>query len=176
MYMYSFKATRPNDFVILNTNIKMSHNDLLSNLLQVCEEPSQQQGGLGTCSKPPQPHLRVQIFPITQQLRYFSPLHPPPHLWASSFSHLCLCACPADGSVSGNVSTSSSCSETYTSYSDIKPWLPVTPAPHLELHFCTILKLPSPPQIPLQTKALVMFFFFYPSASCSIYPNQQYYI
>lgn len=30
--------------------------------------------------------------------------------------------CPADGSVSGNLSTSSSCSETYTSYSDIKPW------------------------------------------------------
>ncbi|KAM4537851.1 guanine nucleotide exchange factor DBS isoform 1-T1 [Fundulus diaphanus] len=29
--------------------------------------------------------------------------------------------CPADGSVSGNLSTSSSCSETYTSFSDIKP-------------------------------------------------------
>lgn len=28
----------------------------------------------------------------------------------------------SDGSVSGNISTSSSCSETYTSYSDIKPW------------------------------------------------------
>lgn len=38
--------------------------------------------------------------------------------------------CPADGSVSGNLSTSSSCSETYTSYSDIKPWPCCRRRPH----------------------------------------------
>lgn len=32
-------------------------NKLPFHPLQVCEEPSVQQGGLGTCSKPPQPHL-----------------------------------------------------------------------------------------------------------------------
>ncbi|KAM8903532.1 guanine nucleotide exchange factor DBS isoform 5-T5 [Spinachia spinachia] len=40
---------------------------------------------------------------------------------ASACSSNTAVVCPADGSVSGNLSTSSSCSETYTSFSDIKP-------------------------------------------------------
>lgn len=84
------------------------------------------------------------IFPIASPLCLLSAIERP------AFH-----ACPADGSVSGNVSTSSSCSETYTSYSDIKPWPTVAPAPPLEPYSSTTWNSPSPPQTPPQTKALV---------------------
>lgn len=86
------------------------------------------------------------IFPIASLfILYFK------SYWAYSLTHLWLCVCPADGSVSGNVSTSSSCSETYTSYSDIKPWPIITPAPLLDLP----TDLETADQILPQTKALV---------------------
>ena len=82
-----------------------------------------------------------------------------------SIQPLWLCACPADGSVSGNVSTSSSCSETYTSYSDIKPWPSVTPAAHLQLDFSTSWN--SPRLLRCHHKPKLVRFSF--SGSCSIY-------
>lgn len=38
---------------------------------------------------------------------------------------MCVHVFPTEGSGSGNLSTSSSCSETYTSFSDIKTWSPL---------------------------------------------------
>lgn len=54
------------------TDVYTSGNNDAFNPLQVREEPPQQSGGLGGGSEPPQPHLRVQVVPVAQQLRYSS--------------------------------------------------------------------------------------------------------
>lgn len=61
----------------------------LWNPLQVGEAPAQQQGGLGACSEPSQPPLAVQIFPVTQQLRYFPPRCVPPGAVQRAACHTC---------------------------------------------------------------------------------------
>lgn len=108
-------------------------------------------------------HSAAQVFP---------PFLPPLYIksyWASSLKHSRSCVCPADGSVSGNVSTSSSCSETYTSYSDIKPWPTVTAALLLVLSQ-QILKLLI--RFHHKPKLSLTFFFWL----LQYLHNQQYYI
>lgn len=130
--MCSFKATRPNDFVILHkpenepwwTPVEPSAG--LWRTFAAARRAGYLQQTSSASSQSPN-------LPSRSAAQVFFPL-PFKSCWASGLSRLWVCACPADGSVSGNVSTSSSCSETYTSYSDIKPWPTVTPAPHLELY------------------------------------------
>lgn len=101
---------------------------------QVCAKPQHVQGGRDRRRQPRPAHRKVQVLPVSNQLRYpdvktpanirthGSQQHSACWLETSHCACACLCVRPlTEGSGSGNLSTSSSCSETYTSFSDIKP-------------------------------------------------------
>ncbi len=75
---------------------------------------------LQTCSLSSEnPNL---LNPSPAQVTQLPTFHPPHYKSLSWNLHLMNECFPTEGSGSGNLSTSSSCSETYTSFSDIKAW------------------------------------------------------
>lgn len=86
---------------------------------------------LQTCSRLLENPDRLNLSPaqVTRRLSHHPNKHHAPWICASTwqplrrvFTNVMCTRLSAEGSGSGNLSTSSSCSETYTSFSDIKAW------------------------------------------------------